>query len=812
MPDVALVCAEQADRQGNLYTGPNTEDTPTIVEATAFHDGVVVVQVNEIVDELPRVDIPASWVDVVVTADRPFEVEPLFTRDPRLISEVQILIAMLVIRGIYERHGVTTLNHGIGFDTAAIELLLPTYGEKLGLRGKICRNWVLNPHPTLIPAIESGWVESVVCFGSEVGMADYTRARPDVFFTGHDGSLRSNRVLAQLAGQYAVDLFIGSTLQMDGEGNSSTVTQGRLAGFGGAPNMGSDARGRRHASAAWLDMITRQERHRAGPQARGPGGRDLPQGRATVDRRHAGRRRGRQEGGNADRAGDDLRRRRHPRRDRGRHRLSLQDRQPGGTQGGHRGDCRRHRGRPASRPRAHRRAALARHRGDSRGPGHPSDRRPPDSVGRAQYRRPRGLVRRALSTACQISELVNRHESTPRYDRLGRSRCRGSTGAICSRLICQLWPFPSLIEEAELTPKPALVDRRGNGAHHDLDLARLRRSARSLQDGFAAIARAAACREAVAAAARTDRTDRPRHGAAHAGGDRWQQRTPRRDLGARLAGRRCRPAPVGDEMPRASRPRRPLSHGCRTGLPTAARRATASGPACDSARPVLAARRRRPSRMRSTSACRRSARRVAVGCLKTVRDSMPSWPSCPALTIPACSIAAASPALETAKAGARAVLAAGGTATPAGIGAPAPAACRAHGAVGLAGRQRRPAGGHPVSRSTGASDRGPSARNRSPVMETLNYEYEAKGPLTRRAHVGVVGSGDLEVLIEPSNSPTTQVRVRTSVDGYAQVWKAVLDRFFSRFDSAAKVEINDFGATPGTVTLRLEQAAEEVRS
>ena len=256
MPDVALVCAEQADRQGNLYTGPNTEDTPTIVEATAFHDGVVVVQVNEIVEELPRVDIPASWVDVIVAADRPYEVEPLFTRDPRLISEVQILIAMLVIRGIYERHGVTTLNHGIGFDTAAIELLLPTYGEKLGLRGKICRNWVLNPHPTLIPAIESGWVESVVCFGSEVGMSDYTRARPDVFFTGHDGSLRSNRVLAQLAGQYATDLFIGSTLQMDGEGNSSTVTRGRLAGFGGAPNMGSDARGRRHPSAAWLDMIT----------------------------------------------------------------------------------------------------------------------------------------------------------------------------------------------------------------------------------------------------------------------------------------------------------------------------------------------------------------------------------------------------------------------------------------------------------------------------------------------------------------------------------------------------------------------------
>jgi malonate decarboxylase delta subunit len=97
-------------------------------------------------------------------------------------------------------------------------------------------------------------------------------------------------------------------------------------------------------------------------------------------------------------------------------------------------------------------------------------------------------------------------------------------------------------------------------------------------------------------------------------------------------------------------------------------------------------------------------------------------------------------------------------------------------------------------------------------METLHFEYEAKEPLTRRAHVGVVGSGDLEVLIEPSNKPGAQVRVRTSVNGFAQVWKTVLDRFFARFEHAARVEINDFGATPGTVTLRLEQAAEEVRS
>lgn len=266
-PNVVLVAGYKADRQGNLYTGPSTEDTPALVEAAAFRDGIVIAQVNEIVDDpsdLPRVDIPGSWIDFVVQADKPFFIEPLFTRDPRLIKPVHVLMAMLAIRGVYERHQVQSLNHGIGFNTAAIELILPTYGEKLGLKGKICRNWALNPHPTLIPAIESGWVESVHCFGAELGMENYAAARPDVFFTGRDGSLRSNRALCQLAGQYAVDLFIGATLQMDGLGNSSTVTRGRLTGFGGAPNMGHDPHGRRHASPAWLDLIETDD-----PLARG---------------------------------------------------------------------------------------------------------------------------------------------------------------------------------------------------------------------------------------------------------------------------------------------------------------------------------------------------------------------------------------------------------------------------------------------------------------------------------------------------------------------------------------------------------------
>ena len=270
-PQVALIAAQAADRHGNLYTGPNTEDTPVIVEATAFRGGIVIAQVNEIVDTLPRVDIPADWVNFVTEAPRPNYIEPLFTRDPAQISEIQVLMAMMAIKGIYAEYGVQRLNHGIGFDTAAIELLLPTYAESLGLKDKIGTHWALNPHPALIPAIESGFVQSVHSFGSELGMERYIEARSDVFFTGSDGSMRSNRAFSQTAGLYACDMFIGSTLQIDLQGNSSTATRDRIAGFGGAPNMGSDARGRRHASPAWL---------KAGQEAALPG--QMPRGRKLV--------------------------------------------------------------------------------------------------------------------------------------------------------------------------------------------------------------------------------------------------------------------------------------------------------------------------------------------------------------------------------------------------------------------------------------------------------------------------------------------------------------------------------------------------
>lgn len=254
-PRVALIAARSADSAGNLYMGSNTEETPLIVEAAKCRQGIVIAQVQDVVECLPRVDVPGDRVDYVVHTDEPFQCEPLFTRDPARITDQSILIAMMVIKGIYLPLGITSLNHGIGYDTAAIELLLPTYGAELGMRGTHCLYWALNPHPTLIPAVESGFVKSVYCFGGEAGMDGYIAARGDIFPLGPDGTLCSNRPYAQMAGHYAVDLFIGSTLEIDLEGNSSTVTPERLVGFGGAPHMGCTPAGRRHETQAWRGCV-----------------------------------------------------------------------------------------------------------------------------------------------------------------------------------------------------------------------------------------------------------------------------------------------------------------------------------------------------------------------------------------------------------------------------------------------------------------------------------------------------------------------------------------------------------------------------
>lgn len=95
-------------------------------------------------------------------------------------------------------------------------------------------------------------------------------------------------------------------------------------------------------------------------------------------------------------------------------------------------------------------------------------------------------------------------------------------------------------------------------------------------------------------------------------------------------------------------------------------------------------------------------------------------------------------------------------------------------------------------------------------MESLHYEFAG----TRRAAsfapvlVGVVGSGNLEVLVEPAAAVVTRYSVETSARGFGAIWEAVLRDFQQRHGfQGLQVSINDMGATPAVVSLRLDQAA-----
>jgi malonate decarboxylase delta subunit len=100
-----------------------------------------------------------------------------------------------------------------------------------------------------------------------------------------------------------------------------------------------------------------------------------------------------------------------------------------------------------------------------------------------------------------------------------------------------------------------------------------------------------------------------------------------------------------------------------------------------------------------------------------------------------------------------------------------------------------------------------------PGLETLEFEFPGAHAAGRFSPilVGVVGSGNLEVLFEPSPSPVCRYQVQTSARGFGAIWEAVLSDFQRRHDYAGlRVSINDMGATPAVVSLRLAQAAAEL--
>jgi len=95
-------------------------------------------------------------------------------------------------------------------------------------------------------------------------------------------------------------------------------------------------------------------------------------------------------------------------------------------------------------------------------------------------------------------------------------------------------------------------------------------------------------------------------------------------------------------------------------------------------------------------------------------------------------------------------------------------------------------------------------------METLRFELDASKPAggTRKlALVGVVASGNLEVLLERA-APADRciIEVSTAARGFKPLWDAVVADFVTRRAAGGlHISINDGGARPDTVSLRLAQ-------
>ncbi len=99
-------------------------------------------------------------------------------------------------------------------------------------------------------------------------------------------------------------------------------------------------------------------------------------------------------------------------------------------------------------------------------------------------------------------------------------------------------------------------------------------------------------------------------------------------------------------------------------------------------------------------------------------------------------------------------------------------------------------------------------------MERFSFEYSggsAAPASVKPVLAGVLGSGNLEVLVTPQPaSGIMRIDIVTAAVGFQPIWRAVMDDAFARWRLAdVCVSINDAGATPAVVSLRLDQALEE---
>ncbi len=100
-------------------------------------------------------------------------------------------------------------------------------------------------------------------------------------------------------------------------------------------------------------------------------------------------------------------------------------------------------------------------------------------------------------------------------------------------------------------------------------------------------------------------------------------------------------------------------------------------------------------------------------------------------------------------------------------------------------------------------------------MERLNYRHTARERAAGEASaalVGVVASGNLEVLVERVlPGADCEVEIQTAAVGFGEVWQAVVADFVERRSPGGlRFSVNDGGARPDTVALRLAQAVRAI--
>lgn len=101
------------------------------------------------------------------------------------------------------------------------------------------------------------------------------------------------------------------------------------------------------------------------------------------------------------------------------------------------------------------------------------------------------------------------------------------------------------------------------------------------------------------------------------------------------------------------------------------------------------------------------------------------------------------------------------------------------------------------------------------ALNKLQFEFASETPREMPVpfvHFGVVGSGDLEVILERSDQGgKAAVSVVTPVKGFEHIWEVVLQRFISESRLGnVQISINDNNATPVVVSQRLRQALLEI--